>query len=67
MLKSRLIYGGIFAVCAGLIAFAMYLQHAQGLEPCPMCILQRYAFIVLGAIALAAAIHHPGSVGYTAY
>lgn len=67
MLKSRLIYSGIFAVCAGLIAFAMYLQHAQGLEPCPMCILQRYAFILLGAIALAAAIHHPGSVGRWVY
>ncbi|MEX0959119.1 MAG: disulfide bond formation protein B [Burkholderiales bacterium] len=67
MLNARVIYYGIFAICAGLIAFAMYLQHAQGLEPCPMCILQRYAFILLGVIALAAAIHNPGNVGRWLY
>lgn len=67
MLNARAIYYGIFAICAGLIAFAMYLQHAQGLEPCPMCILQRYAFILLGVIALVAAIHNPGSAGRWLY
>jgi len=58
-LRPRLIYTLIFAVCAGLIAFAMFLQHAQGLEPCPMCILQRYAFILTGVFALAAVIQNP--------
>ena len=29
--------------CAGLLGFALYLQHHVGLEPCPMCIVQRYA------------------------
>jgi disulfide bond formation protein DsbB len=53
----------MFAVCAGLIAFAIYLQHARGLQPCPMCILQRYAFVVTGLIALAAALHNPRAIG----
>ena len=31
----------------GLLAFGMYLQHGLGLEPCPMCIVQRYALIFI--------------------
>ena len=38
--------------CFGLIVFALFLQHSEGLSPCPMCILQRYAFILVGVIAL---------------
>ena len=64
---SRLIYLAIFVVCAGLIGFALFLQHSLGLEPCPMCILQRYAFIVTGVIALAAAIHDPALPGRRIY
>lgn len=67
MLNSRLFFLAVFLACAGLISFALYLQHALGLEPCPMCILQRYAFIVVGAIALAAAIHGPGALGRRVY
>ena len=63
----RLIYFAIFLACAGLIGFALYLQHSLGLEPCPMCILQRYAFIVVGVIALVAAFHNPGLVGRRIY
>ncbi|HXF77437.1 MAG TPA: disulfide bond formation protein B [Usitatibacter sp.] len=56
---ARLTFGAIFLVCAGLIALALYLQEQEGLEPCPMCILQRYAFVALGIVALVAAIHGP--------
>ena len=66
-LNSRLIYLAMFLACAGLIGFALYLQHALGLDPCPMCILQRYAFIVVGVIALAAAIHNPALPGRRIY
>jgi len=38
------------AASIGMLAFGMYLQHVVGLEPCPMCIVQRYA-LVLVAIA----------------
>ena len=65
--NSRLIYLAMFLACAALIGIALYLQHARGLEPCPMCILQRYAFIVVGVIALAAAIHNPALLGRRTY
>lgn len=37
--------------CFGLLAFGLYLQHVVGLEPCPMCIVQRYALILVALIA----------------
>lgn len=66
-LSPRQIYLGIFIVCAGLIGFGLFLQHAQGLEPCPMCILQRYAFVLTGVIALVAALHNPQVIGRWTY
>lgn len=65
--RPRTLLLATFAVCAGLIAYALWLQHASHLEPCPMCILQRYAFVVVGLVALAAAIHFPGRVGLRIY
>ncbi len=56
-IRLRWMYAGVFTVCAGLIAFALYLQHVMDLEPCPLCILQRYAFVAVGLVALLAAIH----------
>ena len=65
--RPRTLLLATFAVCAGLIAYALWLQHASHLEPCPMCILQRYAFVVVGVIALVAAIHHPHRTGMRVY
>ena len=66
-MTSRSVHSGIFLVCSGLIGFGLYLQHSQGLEPCPMCILQRYAFVAIGLVALAAAVHNPGPAGRWGY
>lgn len=66
-IQSRWLHAGMFLVCAGLIGFAMYLQHVLDLEPCPMCILQRYAFIGVGIIALVAALHAPRDWGRWVY
>jgi disulfide bond formation protein DsbB len=67
LLRPRLIHLAAFLACAALMAFGLYLQHAEGLEPCPLCILQRYAFVVSGVIALVAAIHGPGRIGAWIY
>jgi disulfide bond formation protein DsbB len=66
-MSSRTLFALIFAACAGLMAFGLYLQHAQNLEPCPLCILQRYAFVVTGVIALVAALHAPRRAGQSVY
>jgi disulfide bond formation protein DsbB len=37
--------------CVALLAFGLYLQHAVGLEPCPMCIVQRYVLVLVALVA----------------
>lgn len=39
-----------------MLAFGLYLQHSVGLEPCPMCIVQRYALILVAVCAGLAAL-----------
>lgn len=43
----------------GLLAFGMYLQHGLGLEPCPMCIVQRYALTLITLTAAMASALRP--------
>ena len=57
----------VFLACAGLLGYAYWLQYRDFLDPCPLCIFQRVAFILLGCIALVGAIHNPKSVGRNAY
>ncbi len=53
--------------CVGLIAYALYSQYALGFEPCPLCIFQRVAVMVMGLIFLLAVIHHPRGRGAHLY
>jgi protein dithiol:quinone oxidoreductase len=41
----------VTVACVGMLAFGLYLQHVVGLNPCPMCIVQRYAVLLVGIIA----------------
>ena len=65
--RSRVVFLGIFLACALLIGIALFMQEHEGLEPCPMCILQRYAFVAIGLVALVAAIHGPQGVALRVY
>jgi len=48
----RRVWLGLAVACIGMLSFGMYLQHVVGLEPCPMCIVQRYAMILMALVAL---------------
>src|SRR5690554_3507184 len=67
ILTSRWIFGVIFIVCAGLLGVAFYMEHVMGLEPCPLCWLQRFGFMGVGLVSLLAALHGPGEVGVRVY
>jgi len=54
--RPRTLYFAVAVVAAALIAFAIYLQEVEHLEPCPLCILQRYAYFGVGGLALVAAL-----------
>ena len=51
----RRVFALITLACMCLLAFGMYLQHVVGLEPCPMCIVQRYAMVLVALVAALAA------------
>ena len=44
-----------FLLCAGLIAYALYVEHVDFLMPCNLCILQRVVYITIGVLFLIAA------------
>lgn len=56
-----------FAGCALLLAFGLYLEHGLGLEPCPLCIVQRIAFVAVALLALLAFLHGPQRGGRRVY
>ena len=63
----RLIFLAGFLLCAALIAAALYFQHVAGLAPCPLCILQRVAFIGVGVVMGIGFLHGPRGVGRRVY
>lgn len=66
-LPARVLYLALFLVASGLLGFGLYLQHVVGLEPCPMCVMQRYAFALAALVALIAAVHGPARRGVRVY
>jgi len=48
--------GLICLACVLMLAFGLYLQHVVGLEPCPMCIVQRYALMLVALFTGLAAL-----------
>lgn len=66
-LSLRTLGLALFSLCATLLAFGLYLQHVQGIEPCPMCIMQRYAMAACGLIGLVAGLHNPKGRGLFLY
>ena len=42
--------------CAALVGASFYVQHVLGIEPCPLCIIQRFTYVGLIPIFFAAAM-----------
>lgn len=56
-----------FAGCLGMLGGALYLEHVVGLEPCPMCIVQRICVVLFALVCLIAAVHGPARLGRALY
>ena len=50
-LSTRQVLLAVCLAALGLLAYGLYLQHVVGLEPCPMCIVQRYALVLAALLA----------------
>ena len=56
MPRSRSVLLLVSLISFALVAAAVYLQHAQDMLPCPLCVIQRYAFFGIGIAALIGAL-----------
>ncbi len=61
--QYRVVSGLLFLASIIGMAFALYLEHVQGLEPCPLCVFQRVGLIGLGIFSLIAFVHNPKGNG----
>ena len=52
-----------FLGCLGLIATAFYMQYVQGLEPCPLCMMQRMVVYLTALLFLLALVINPNRSG----
>lgn len=50
-----------------VMAVVLFFEHGMGMEPCPLCVLQRMSLIAAGIVALLATIHNPAAWGRRAY
>ena len=66
-MTPRLGYALGLLACLGLLAFALYLQYVEHQEPCPLCILQRIAFLSMMGVFLVGVLHGPKRTGALAY
>jgi len=56
-----------FAFCAGLLAYALYVQGVLRIDPCPLCIFQRVGIAAVGLLFLLAGLHAPKGWGAKIY
>ena len=55
--RPRLSFAALTVVCASFIGYALYLQHVEFQDPCPLCLVQRGFYLVLMLVGIAGAIH----------
>lgn len=65
--QPRTLFGLAFVGCLALILIALFLEHMMGLQPCPLCHIQRGIVVVFGVLCLIACIHNPGKGGRRGY
>ncbi len=66
-LVPRKVFAGLALIPVTLLAEGLILQHLQTQAPCPLCILDRIAFLLFALIAIAGAIHNPPPRGAALY
>lgn len=57
----------IFIACTLMILAAAYMEHVMKMIPCSLCITQRGFVVLIGLLALAAALHNPALMGRRTY
>lgn len=66
-IHARIVFLVVTLICAGVLAYAYYLQTVLFLDPCPWCIAQRLLFMTISLIAVTGLFHGPDAGGARAY
>ncbi len=53
----RVSFALLAVVCASFIGYALYLQHVEYQDPCPLCLVQRGFYLIVMMVSIAAAAH----------
>lgn len=67
LFNPRIWFLFVALACGGMLGYALYIQHFDFIDPCPLCVLQRVAYMWIGGVSLLAAIHGPGRTGRWVY
>jgi len=51
-LSARRFHGLVAFTSFALLGVAFYMEYQMGLEPCPLCMLQRIVFLCVGVVSL---------------
>ncbi len=65
--SPRWLYLAGAIVVAVMFASALILQYVLRQEPCPLCMVQRVIFIVIGVVFFIAALHNPKRIAVRLY
>jgi protein dithiol:quinone oxidoreductase len=66
-ISRRWLYLAGALIVAVLFCAALYLQYVLRQDPCPLCMIQRVIFIVIGALFFIAALLNAGHIGSRIY
>jgi disulfide bond formation protein DsbB len=67
LLSIRNIRLGISLLTIALLTASYCFQYKGGLQPCPLCLLQRYLLMAIGVVFLLAMWHNPQRIGSCIY
>jgi disulfide bond formation protein DsbB len=66
-ISLRTWYLATAVACGALLGYALFKQYQDFLDPCPLCVIQRLAYVWIGIAALLAALQNPARTGQKVY
>jgi disulfide bond formation protein DsbB len=66
-ISRRWLYLAGAAVVGGIFCSALYMQYVLREDPCPLCMIQRVIFIVIGVWFFIAFLHNAKKIGARVY
>ncbi len=62
-ISNQYLFLMVFLACASLLGTAYYFEYALYMDPCPLCIMQRIAVLMVGLVGLSGFIFAKGVKG----